>query len=241
MEPAPVDGGRRAAAWRTRPWTSGLMAISIGVYAVMCLSGVSPLSPTSRQLLRWGASFGPLTLDFQPWRMLTSTYVHAGLLHLALNMWCLWNLGLLAELVFDPRTYVAVYTACGLAGSLASLWGHSSVVSIGASGAIFGLAGALIAVFRLERRPALQDAFRGTRKSLLSFAGYNLLFGALVPGIDNLAHVGGLVMGFALGTVLVKAVAEAPPERRATRRGLVFAGTALLLFAGFVLIRRARG
>ena len=128
-----------------QPITTTLVAMSVAVFVAMALTGVSPLAPTIPQLLKWGANWGPLSLGAEPWRMLASNYVHGGIIHIALNMWCLWNLGLLAERVFDPWTYVLTYTFCGLAGSLASLWWHPMAVGVGASGAIFGLAGALIA------------------------------------------------------------------------------------------------
>ena len=89
----------------------------------MALSGVSPLQPTL-QLVTWGANAGPLSLGPQPWRILASNYVHIGLIHIFFNMWCLWNLGQLAERIFDRWTYLMIYTATGIGGSLSSLWWH---------------------------------------------------------------------------------------------------------------------
>src|SRR6195256_3093633 len=157
-----------------QPITTTLVGMNVAVYAVMVLMGVSPLQPTSAQLLKWGANWGPLSLGPEPWRMLASNYVHGGIIHIALNMWCLWNLGFLAERVFDPWTYVLTYTMCGLAGSLASLWWHPLTVGVGASGAIFGLAGALIAALYLGHLPISRQAIQGTLRSLVTFAVYNL-------------------------------------------------------------------
>jgi rhomboid protease GluP len=106
------------------PVTTALVAINVVVFAAMVLTGVSPSAPTSAQIVKWGANWGPLSLGAQPWRMLTSNYVHIGIIHILLNMWCLWNLGALAERVFDQWTYFLIYTTYGLAGSLASLWLH---------------------------------------------------------------------------------------------------------------------
>ncbi len=128
--------------------------------------------------------------------MLASNYVHIGIIHIFFNMWCLWNLGRLAERIFDRWTYLLVYTASGIAGSLASLWWHPQGIGAGASGAIFGLAGGLIAVLYLGKLPIAKDALKPTLKSLVMFAAYNLFFG-LVPGIDNAAHLGGLAAGLA--------------------------------------------
>jgi rhomboid protease GluP len=223
-----------------QPITTTLVGMNVAVYLVMVLTGVSPVSPAIPQLLKWGANWGPLSLGAEPWRMLASNYVHGGIIHIALNMWCLWNLGFLAERIFDPWTYVLTYTACGLAGSLSSLWWHPMAVGVGASGAIFGLAGALIAALYLGHLPISKQAIQGTLKSLLMFAGYNLFFGAAVPGIDNSAHIGGLVAGLALGAVLAKHLMAPPEVRDGWRRG-VFLGAAVVLVLVFVLVKHLSG
>jgi rhomboid protease GluP len=206
----------------------------------MLVAGVSPVEPKTAQLLQWGANWGPLSLSTQPWRMLTSNYLHIGIIHILLNMWCLWNLGGLAELIFDRWAYLLIYTACGLGGSLGSLWWHPLVIGAGASGAIFGMAGALIAALYLGRLPIPKAAMRGTLKSLLMFAGYNLFFGAVGAGIDNSAHVGGLVTGLALGALLAKRLTE-PPEVRDRWRGGIFVLAAVVLFSAFTFVRQTNG
>jgi rhomboid protease GluP len=223
-----------------QPITTTLVGMNVAVFIAMALTGVSPVSPTSVELVKWGANWGPLSLGAEPWRMLASNYVHVGFLHILLNMWCLWNLGLLAERVFDPWTYVLIYTACGLAGSLGSLWWHPMSVGAGASGAIFGLAGALIAALYLGHLPIPRQAMRGTLKSLLTFAGYNLFFGAVARGIDNSAHIGGLLAGLALGAVLAKHL-TAPPEVRDGWRRAVFVVAGVVLVLAFMLVKHASG
>jgi rhomboid protease GluP len=223
-----------------QPITTTLVAMNVAVFAVMVLMGVSPVEPTVAQLLKWGANFGPLSLGAEPWRMLASNYLHVGIIHIALNMWCLWNLGFLAERVFDPWTYVLIYTSCGLAGSLASLWWHPLVTGAGASGAIFGLAGALIAALYLGHLPISRQAIQGTLKSLLTFAGYNLFFGAVARGIDNSAHIGGLLAGLALGAVLAKHLTGPPEVRDGWRRGVFVAAGAVLCLA-FIAVKHASG
>jgi len=216
--------------------THVIVGINVLVFLAMVLSGVSPLNPTTAQLKHWGANWGPLSLGTQPWRILTSNYVHVGIIHLAFNMWCLWNLGQLAERILGRLNFVVLYTICGLAGSLASLWRHPLVVGAGASGAIFGLAGASIAVFYLGHLPIAKSALQGTMRSLLTFVGYNLLFG-LSPGIDNSAHVGGLVAGLAMGAALSKHVLVAPEVRRTWAR-LTWVTMAVVLFVAMGAIRR---
>lgn len=213
-----------------------IVGINVLVFTGMVLTGASPLNPTREQLLRWGANWGPLSLGTQPWRMLTSNYVHIGIIHLGFNMWCLWNLGRLAERVLGRLNYVVLYTFCGLAGSLASLWWHPMTVGAGASGAIFGLAGASIAVFYLGHLPIAKAAIQGTTRSLLTFVGYNLLFG-LSPGIDNSAHIGGLVAGLAMGAALSKHILVAPEVRRSWAR-LIWITMAVVLFVAAGAIRR---
>ncbi|HET6181111.1 MAG TPA: rhomboid family intramembrane serine protease [Candidatus Sulfotelmatobacter sp.] len=193
------------------------MGANVAVFVMMVLSGASFLRPTQTQLLKWGADWGPLSLGSQPWRILTSNYVHIGIIHIGLNMWCLLSLGALAERVFDRWTYFLIYTATGIAGSIASLWWHPTVVGAGASGAIFGLAGALLAALYLGKLPIPKAAVRSTLKSLVSFAAYNLFFG-LAAGIDNAAHIGGLVSGLALGAFFSRRLTEPPEVRLQWRR-----------------------
>jgi rhomboid protease GluP len=214
---------------RRQPVTVYIVAANVGVFVLMVLSGVSPLQPNTQQLLRWGADFGPLSLGTQPWRMLAANYLHIGFIHLFFNMWCLWNLGALAERVFDGWTYFLVYTLSGLAGSLASLWWHPMVIGAGASGAIFGLAGALLAALYLGKLPIPKEAVQKTTKSLLLFAGYNLFFG-LSAGIDNSAHIGGLLGGFITGALLAKRL-PSPEDVWKSWRSKVLSGMTIALVA----------
>jgi rhomboid protease GluP len=220
--------------------TYSLVGLNVLIFAGMVLRGMSPMMPANSGLLQWGANYGPLSLGAQPWRILTSNYLHGGIVHLLLNMWCLWNLGQLAEFVFGRWTTLLVYTACGLAGSVASLGWHPLVVGVGASGAIFGLAGALIAAIYLGKLPYAKEGFKRTFKSLLSFAFYNLLFGAAIRGVDNAAHIGGLVMGLVLGAVLGQVLIH-PPDERKSLDTLVFGGALLVLLGAFTLVKHQQG
>jgi rhomboid protease GluP len=222
---------RRPTAIKEVPLTAVLIGVNGLVFLAMALSGVSLADPSIADLVRWGANNGRDTLHLQPWRMLTSNYVHIGLLHIALNMWCLWSLGTLAERVFDRWTYFLTYTFCGLAGSLVSVSLHPTRIGAGASGAIFGLAGALISALYLGHLPVHPSALKATLKSLLSFAGYNLFFGAVVPAIDNSAHIGGLITGLALGAALAPHLSSPPEVRSAWNRWIFILTAALFLLA----------
>jgi rhomboid protease GluP len=226
-----------ARSRRQPPVTSIIVGINVAVFFAMGLSGVSVTQPTVPQLLHWGANAGPLTLGGQPWRMLTANYVHIGIIHIALNMWCFWNLGFLAERIFGGWTYFLTYSVCGIAGSLASVWRNPGVVGAGASGAIFGIAGALIAALYLGKLPISKEALRGTLKSLLTFAAYNLFFGGVIAGIDNSAHIGGLVAGLGLGAALSRHLVSPPEVRENWNRAIFFAAAIILLGAYMVLKR----
>jgi len=218
--------------------TFALIGVNALVFAMMLLGGVPLMQPNSLQLIRWGADFGPLTLTGQWWRLLTSNYVHIGLLHLALNMWCLFDLGFLAENLYGRWTFFAVYLATGLSGSLASLVRNPVGVSAGASGAIFGVAGALITTLYLGDLPLARHTLKLSLRSLLLFAGYNLIYGFVKGGIDNGAHLGGLVSGLILGAVLSHDF-QPSAAARPRLRPYLFPAAAAVLLLGAVGLRRA--
>lgn len=169
-----------------------------------------------------GANFGPYTVSGQWWRLLTCVFIHGSLLHIAFNMWCLWDLGSLAESLYGHATFGVVYLITGVAASVASLVWNPNVLSVGASGAIFGIAGALIASIYLGEFSLPRAAFSGVLRSLVFFVGFNLVFGAMSSYVDNAAHVGGLTSGLILGAVIAKI---APDRDSLSRR---FAALALV-------------
>jgi membrane associated rhomboid family serine protease/Tfp pilus assembly protein PilF len=207
--------------------TQAIFGINVAVFIAMVLAGVSMLDhPAGPDLVRWGANFGPLTAGGQWWRLLTCVFIHGGLLHIAFNMWCLWDLGRLAESLYGHWTFAAVYLITGLSASLTSLAWNPAVLSVGASGAIFGIAGALIASFYLGEFSLPRAAISGTLRSVAMFVGYNLIFGAVIARTDNAAHVGGLVMGLILGALIAKvAPLQDEPLRRA---GVLLVGVLLV-------------
>ena len=166
---------------------------------------------TGSLLTALGADDSTLVLrEGQWWRPLTSMFLHAGLLHLLLNGWALYQLGSLFEILIGSRVMLGVYVASGLAGSLAGLmWTHGP--SVGASGAIFGLMGALIA-FLLRRREMLTPAAKSLLGQLVLWAGINVFIGFTTPGIDNAAHLGGCAAGFLLGLALKPPAPEWSPS-----------------------------
>lgn len=218
-------------------FTRIIVVVNILIFAVMVISGVSILNPTTQQLLAWGANFGLLTVTEEWWRLFSSTFIHIGLMHLLFNMWCLWNLGSLAEEKFGNWTFLILYVLSGLGGSIASVAWNPAIVSAGASGAIFGVAGGTIALFggKLDiSNPYVKERLN----SILAFVGYNLFFGFTQSGIDNAAHMGGLVTGFLVGVLIPHSSPDSKPASP-TQKGLAVAGVTffLILGAGFAKSR----
>jgi len=180
-----------------------LIASNVLVFLIMVLQGVALFSPTAESVLKWGADYGPLTLHGQWWRMVVSTFLHFGLIHLLFNMFVLFNIGLFMEDLAGRIEFSVLYLVCGLGGSAASLWWHPSIVSAGASGAIFGLYGALLGFLLRHRGSIPAESLASLRKGAFTFIGYNLLYG-LRPGVDMAAHVGGMATGFVLGLFLIE-------------------------------------
>jgi membrane associated rhomboid family serine protease/Flp pilus assembly protein TadD len=204
-----------------------LIALNTLVYLIMAFQGHRFITFDSELLLNWGANSGALTSGGQWWRLFTCTFEHGGLLHIALNMWCLYSLGWLAELLFGRSRFILLYLMCGIGGSLGSICWRGNSLSVGASGAIFGIAGALIPAMMLHGNPQLRAALKGHLTSIGLFVFYNLAFGAAVRGIDNAAHVGGLLTGLALGFAFPTGLDR--HQRRGQMR--VAAGTLVMLLA----------
>jgi len=184
-----------------------LVVLNCAVFAATVFAGAGIFDVDGRVLVEWGTDYGPRTLNGEWWRLLTSTFVHFGLLHLALNMWALWGVGQLTEKLYGSAYFLVLYLFAGLAGSLASLYWHPEVNSAGASGAIFGVLGGLFA-FVLNPKTRVPASIAAThRNSSLLFIFYNLVNGFAHAGIDNAAHIGGLVGGFAIGWLLARPVA----------------------------------
>lgn len=189
--------------------TGVLLLINVTVFVIEALSGVSILSPTVQDLLIWGANYAPLTLTGDAWRLFTSMFLHVGIIHLAVNCWALYLWGVYAEFYYGRRYYLALYLSAGLMGSVFSVihnlinatYNNSSfIISAGASGAIMGLGGALI-VAAWRPRTDLHREQTLKLKPLLVIMAINFALGFSIPGIDNAAHIGGIITGALLALV----------------------------------------
>jgi rhomboid protease GluP len=146
-------------------------------------------------LVRFGAKYGLLIEAGEWWRLLTPMFLHGSLLHLGMNSWVLYDLGPTVEGLYGRQRYLVLYVLSGVGGNLLSYWWSPFTISIGASGAICGLVGAMI-TYGYRNRSRLGES---VRNMYVRWAVYILIFGFLVPFIDNAAHIGGLVTGMAFG------------------------------------------
>lgn len=248
------------------PATYLLLGINIAVYLWMVHAGVDRLTPSPEDLIHFGANNAEAVLSgHQWWRLVTAMFVHVGLVHLATNMWCLWNLGVIGEPLLGFFGMCSVYLLTGAAGNLLStasnvIQRQYGEVGAGASGAVFGLAGILIVLFSNKRLAQPRPGFAGIplrdlhaiRRSVLSFAGLNLLIGAgslvrpLMHGIgldelhiDNMAHLGGFGSGLLLGLPLLSQMISGR-ARYLERQRLTFAGAFVMLALFAVFVRALR-
>ncbi len=261
------------------PATYLLIGINLLVYAAMYRFGPVPAllhqhdygsvltAPFDQRILVYFGSSAPgriLSMG-EWWRLISSTFVHVTLLHLLLNMWCLWNLGIFGEPLLGKSGLVAVYVLTGATGMLQSLafsavTGEWSVVA-GASGAVFGLAGVLIVLLSNRKLALPWNELRSLRQQVIFFALANLILGMApgvlpafspshlrllhldpqsLPHIDNSAHIGGLLCGIALGLPLFPRMTSGRSSYRA-RQAVVFTSTALLLcLVGYAVASFAR-
>jgi rhomboid protease GluP len=187
-----------------------LIDINIAVYLAMVASGLGVMEFAPQDLVTWGGNYGASLEGIDAYRLVTSTFVHAGLLHIATNMWGLLLGGLFIAPVARNFTLVLCYLFCGIAGSIASALMHPDVVSVGASGAIFGLFGMLFVLAGLG-----DYRFAQVRRTLFANAAFiiviNLALSFSVPGIDVSAHLGGLAAGCVLGLVFYLTGRRAAP------------------------------
>lgn len=178
-----------------------LIDTNILVFLAMALSGIGVISFQVPDLLAWGGNYGPALHGFGFLRLITSQFVHVGLMHLANNMYGLLIAGLFLMLVVRNARLIVCYLLCGLGASIASALMHPRIVSVGASGAIFGLFGILLSMTLLGDK-RLAELGNTVWINAGIFVGLNLLFGMATPAIDNSAHLGGLATGLTVGFVL---------------------------------------
>ena len=187
------------------PVTKLLIASNLLVFGAMLAGGAGLWHSSNNVQLAWGANFGPATQDGEWWRLGSAMFLHFGAIHLMLNLWALWDAGQLVERMYGHVRFTAIYFASGLAGNLLSLVAHKGLaVSGGASGAIFGLYGALLVFLWHERDNLHPEEFRWFFWGASGFAVITLILGYYIAGIDNAAHIGGFLTGMLTGVLLAQ-------------------------------------
>lgn len=178
--------------------TYGLMIANFAVFLIMILAGVSAFDPSVPDLIKWGGNLRSLVIGGEWYRLLTNIFIHAGIIHILFNMYALFYIGRFLEPLTGRWRFLVFYICTGIFASATSIWWSGDRVSVGASGAIFGMYGVFLAL--LTTNLVEKNVRKGMLQSIGIFVVYNLAYG-MKGGIDNAAHVGGLVSGFVSGYV----------------------------------------
>ncbi len=177
--------------------TYTIVALNVIVFILMTIKGINIFNPEAMQILDWGGNMSTRTLSGEWWRLFTSLFVHIGIIHLVVNMLVLLMAGIYLESLVGSWRFLLAYLCTGVFASLTSIWWHNPpLVSAGASGAIFGIYGVFLALLTTRLLP------KSVRNQLLTsvviMVVYNLANG-LKAGVDNAAHIGGLIAGLLIG------------------------------------------
>jgi rhomboid protease GluP len=206
-----------------------LINLNIVIFILMAMSGAGIMLPESESLIKWGANFKPVTLDGEWWRLITSCFVHIGIIHLLMNMYALLYIGLLLEPYLGKTRFAVAYLLTGIVASITSLWWHDLTVSAGASGAIFGMYGVFLSLLTTDLIE------KSARKALLTSIGvfvvYNLMNG-MKAGVDNAAHVGGLLSGLVIGFAYLPSLKR--PNSYNLKKWSVATVAVLILLSSFI-------
>ncbi|MGP4716460.1 rhomboid family intramembrane serine protease [Psychrobacter sp. T6-6] len=194
---------------KTAPITTLLLASFIGLFVLQIVTGVDANNPSTEALLSWGANALPFTMSDEPWRLVSSAFLHIGLMHLLFNGFAMYFFGQIAEPMFGSAKFLALFLLAAIGGNLLNnyvTWqgiidgtGQPGI-SAGASGGIMGIGAALLiaALFKI-----LVNGMVLNLKSLVFIMGINLVYGFAVPGIDNAGHIGGAITGLVIALAFV--------------------------------------
>jgi membrane associated rhomboid family serine protease len=233
-----ADGERLRTALRARSrWVlvmPALVVLNVTIFGFMLFGTGSPGDPAT--LVGWGGNFGPRTTNGEWWRLLTSMFVHAGVLHLLVNVAALVQIGFLLERLVGQLTFAAMYIAAGLFAGLVTLAAHPVGVAVGASGAIFGLYGLLLAssIWGLFPRSSVTIPLTAVERlgpAATVFILYNMSNDSLASG----AELTSLAAGLLYGLVLARGIADRKPPAR--RVGIAMAATAVIIIASAITLR----
>lgn len=189
-----------------------ILLMNVLVFLYLLFQGAAISGGNLSVYIDYGANLGALTKTGQWWRLFSAMFIHYGILHLAFNMWVLWDAGRLTERLYGHFNFAWIYLFSGLFASLTSLyWNMDEVASMGASGAVFGVFGALIGYLLREKRTMPGVLQKQLLRSALIFTAVTLFLGFTIPAIDNAAHLGGLISGLIMGVLLAKPLTHRRP------------------------------
>ncbi|MDR3387706.1 MAG: rhomboid family intramembrane serine protease [Rudaea sp.] len=213
--------------------TNVLIAANCVVFLAMAISGISPISPVSADLVGWGANWGPRTTDGEWWRLVSSLFIHIGIVHLLANMLAFALVAPTVERMVGSTTFLLLYLIAGIGGGLLSVYWSPLRPEAGASGAIFGIYGVLVGLLLRERGSLGKQT--QLKSFLFYFLSYNLLY-SFLPNVSLTAHLGGFFTGFFGTFMVVRGPLPTTARREATRNiFVVFYGLALVALAGAAL------
>ncbi len=193
--------------------TYAIMGINVLVFILMAIDGAGIMETNGLVHIKWGSNYTPLTLSGDWWRLISNVFIHFGIIHVAMNMYCLYMVGVYLEPMLGKVKYITAYLCTGVLASVVSLWWHKEGVnSAGASGAIFGMYGLFLALLTTNLIP--KKVRQALLQSIGIFVVYNLVYG-IKGGVDNAAHVGGLISGFIIGYLYVLGIKKKQNEKTA--------------------------
>ncbi|MBX9572656.1 MAG: rhomboid family intramembrane serine protease [Candidatus Obscuribacterales bacterium] len=183
--------------------TKAILVANVVLFILMVIAsgGAELTNPTSAFLIQWGANAGAYTLDGDYWRIVSAAFLHGSFLHIAMNMAVLWDVGPLVERIYGSKRFFIMYLFAAITASLNTLFWNPGGVSVGASGAVFGIFGVLLAFYQSHRKTIPAHVIKEKSRVVMAVIGYNLIFGMIQPNIDNAGHVGGLIGGFLIGFI----------------------------------------
>jgi rhomboid protease GluP len=194
-----IDSKRRIS-FKEYKVTYTIIILNILLYLIEVIKSRNLIDIDIYTLIQMGAKVNVLINSGEIYRLLTSAFLHGGIIHIFFNMSALNIIGREVEAVYGSKRYIAIYVISALGGSVVSYLFKPNSISVGASGAIFGLLGAML-IFGLKERDKIGKQYM---KNILETIGLNVIIGITIPNIDNFAHLGGLILGTITSFILFK-------------------------------------
>jgi rhomboid protease GluP len=184
--------------------TYTIIGLNVIIFILMFFDGAGLFEVNGLVHIKWGSDVSALVFTGDWWRLITHMFLHFGIFHIALNMYCFYSIGTYLEPMLGKPKFVVAYLCAGVFGGLASLWWHTQGANgAGASGAIFGMYGLFLALLTTDLIP--KSARKALLQSIVMFIVLNLAIGTQ-GNIDNSAHIGGLLSGFVIGYIYAFAI-----------------------------------